>query len=316
MKNEYVRPLVIYHANCWDGFCAAWVARKALGDIEAVPAHYGTEPPDVTGRVVYLLDFCYSRAAMERIWRECRRLVVLDHHKTAMEALDGLHEPETGRDVVFDMGRSGGHLAWLWFSMPTYPLHGQSRPWLVDYTEDHDLWRHALYKSEVVNAALRSYPLTFHAWDRLATRTPTDLLPEGEAIRRYQREVIHSHVRNATEIELAGHFVLAVNATSLFSEIAGILAKGRPFGVCYFDRADGQRQWSLRSDTTGLDVSVIAQRFGGGGHPRAAGFQTIGSYRYEARMPVGISLSTVERVSDLLEQAIALLPGRDSDHVR
>ena len=38
------KPLVIYHAGCWDGFCAAWVARKALGDIEAVPAHYGSDP--------------------------------------------------------------------------------------------------------------------------------------------------------------------------------------------------------------------------------------------------------------------------------
>jgi len=33
-----LKPLVIYHQNCWDGFCAAWVARKALGEIEAVPS--------------------------------------------------------------------------------------------------------------------------------------------------------------------------------------------------------------------------------------------------------------------------------------
>ena len=50
MSDEKHIPLVIYHANCWDGFCAAWIARKALGEIEAYPGYYGQSPPDVTGR--------------------------------------------------------------------------------------------------------------------------------------------------------------------------------------------------------------------------------------------------------------------------
>ena len=115
MQTDTARPLVIYHANCWDGFCAAWVARKALGEIEAVPAQYGTPPPDVAGRVVYLLDFSYPRPIMEQILTTARRTVVLDHHKTAMEALDGLHQPETGMDVWFDMNKSGARLTWEWF---------------------------------------------------------------------------------------------------------------------------------------------------------------------------------------------------------
>ena len=103
-----MKPLVIYHANCWDGFCAAWVARKALGDIEPFPAYYGAPPPDVKDRIVYVLDFSYPRDVTERIATEARRSVFLDHHKTAMDALDGLHQPESGIDVWFDMNKSGG----------------------------------------------------------------------------------------------------------------------------------------------------------------------------------------------------------------
>lgn len=44
-----MKPLVIYHSGCWDGFCAAWVARKALGDCHFVPMNYGGEVPDVEG---------------------------------------------------------------------------------------------------------------------------------------------------------------------------------------------------------------------------------------------------------------------------
>ena len=270
-------PLVIYHANCWDGFCAAWIARKALKDIETFPANYGSKPPDVTGRIVYILDFSYPREEMEKILTTARRTVVLDHHKTAAAALDGLHQPETGMDVIFDMTKSGGRQTWQWFTMEGYTLwtpHQPRTPWLVDYTEDRDLWRHTLPCSEEINAALRSYPLEFELWDKFEEMNPIETLaPEGRAIRRAERQIVETHIKNAVPHIIGGHKVPVVNATVLFSEIAGELSKGQPFGACYFDRQDGKRQWSLRSDENGVDVSAIAKMYGGGGHAHAAGFE-------------------------------------------
>jgi oligoribonuclease NrnB/cAMP/cGMP phosphodiesterase (DHH superfamily) len=275
-----MKPLVIYHANCWDGFCAAWVARKALGDIETHAANYGTEPPDVAERIVYMLDFSYPRETMERLVTVARRTVVLDHHKTAMEALDGLHQPETGIDVWFDMNKSGGRLAWEWFTLNGYDMptpNSPRAPWLVNYTEDRDLWRHALPDSENINAALRSYPLDFELWDEFnETVGQREMFKrEGAAIRRAEKAIVDTHVRNARNTEMDGHVIKFVNATVLFSEIAGELSKGQPFGACYFDRQDGKRQWSLRSDENGVDVSAIAKAHGGGGHVHAAGFEEV-----------------------------------------
>lgn len=276
-------PLVIYHAGCWDGFCAAWVAKTALGDITPHAAHYGTPPPDVTGRRVFILDFCYPRAVMRQILSRAHAVTVLDHHKTAQAELDGicdefvlrpdLIQNPLGAELPFvrvDTSKSGGRLTWEFF----HPDTTDSRvPWLVSYTEDRDLWRHSLVWSKEVNAALRTYPLDFAVWDRLDERPVATLLVEGEAIRRAEEHIIETHVRHAREIELGGYTVRAVNATVLFSEIAGELAKGMPFGACYFDRFDGKRQWSLRSDENGVDVSAIAKRYGGGGHTHAAGFE-------------------------------------------
>lgn len=270
------KPLVLYHAHCWDGFCAAWVARKALHDIEAVPVQYGQTAPDVTDRVLYVLDFAYPRDAMAQMATVARRTVVLDHHQTAMEALDGLHQPESGIDVWFDMTKSGGRMAWDWFTVMGYDLptpNSPRAPWLVDYTEDRDLWRHRLPGSEDINAALRSYPLDFELWDALEQRQPAELSSEGQAIRRRERQIIKDHLHHAQAHQLDGHMGRSVNATVLFSEIAGELAKGYAFGACYFDRADGKRQWSLRSTAEGVDVSVIAKAHGGGGHPHAAGYE-------------------------------------------
>ncbi len=280
-------PLVIYHANCWDGFCAAWIARKALGDAEFFPANYGQSPPDVTDRVVYMLDFSYPRDVMDRLLTAARRTVVLDHHKTAQAALDGFHQPESGIDVIFDMDKSGARLTWLWFTMEGYALwtpHQPRAPWLVDYTEDRDLWRHALEGTHEINAALRSYPLDFALWDQFEQKEPrSTFYYEGAAIRRRERQIVEDHVRNARMCSFSlmvggpqaadDQLVPIVNATTLFSEIAGELARGHAFAACYFDRQDGKRQWSLRSAPDGADVSEIAKAHGGGGHKHAAGFE-------------------------------------------
>lgn len=272
-------PLVIYHANCWDGFCAAWVAKTALGEIEAVPAHYGQPPPDVRDRDVYILDFSYKRDVMGEIVNQARSVMVLDHHQTAEAELAGLDEelaPDLG--IVFAKDKSGGRLAWEHFAF-IGGWQGMPAPWLVDYTEDRDLWKHALPNSHEVNAALRSYPLDFDLWDRNfagAGPPPIGLVQEGAAIRRRERQIVEDHIRNARRENFDGTWTVPiVNATTLFSEIAGELAKGEPFAACYFDRQDGKRQWSLRSDESGLDVSEIAKSHGGGGHKHAAGFEEV-----------------------------------------
>ena len=216
---------------------------------------------------MFILDFSYPRAVLTAMkdgerFGQSQGILVLDHHHTAKAALAGLDFCEFSDD------KSGGRMAWEWWFGTQ-----DKAPWLVDYTEDRDLWLHRLEDSQAVNAALRSYPLDFDLWDQFAMQHPTDFTREGEAIRRRELQIVQDHIRHAREIEMDGHRIRAVNATVLFSEIASELAKGRPFGACYFDRYDGKRQWSLRSDERGVDVATIAKARGGGGHVHASGFE-------------------------------------------
>ncbi len=266
-----MKPLVLYHANCADGFCAAWVAHKAMPDAEFIAVNYGEPPPDVKGRKVYILDFSYKRAVMKELFVKADSVTCLDHHKTAAADLENICE---GRQIsrawcVFDMAHSGGRLTWDFF-FPCQPV-----PWLVDYTEDRDLWTWKLPSSKEVSAALASYERTFERWDSFAKELPPDmkadppnpLIPEGAAILRYQQQTVDSQAKNAV-----GHKVLSVNATTLISEIGEKLAQGRPFSATFFINAAGKKVWSLRSRDGGIDVSEIAKRHGGGGHKQAAGF--------------------------------------------
>jgi len=295
---SYSNPLVIYHANCRDGFTAAWVAWQALGqECEFFPANYGQDPPDCTGRDVYILDFSYKRPVMRKILSQAMKVVVLDHHKTAREELDGLMDefiqrpdlisnpPGSELPVIrFDMEKSGAMLAWEYF----FP--GRRPPNLVRYVQDRDLWEWKLNFSRQVNAYIESVPMDFSSWRWLSEQIgythdegpKREVVDKGFTILDYKGQLIEGICASASEVSILGHRVLAVNTSVFFSEVAGQLSIGRPFGAAYWVRQDGVTQWSLRSEPDGLDVSEIARAHGGGGHKHAAGFQ--GDPRPHARI--------------------------------
>jgi len=264
--------IVIYHANCYDGFGAAYVAWTMLGaTARYIKANYGDSPPEFDDRIkaIYVLDFSYPRAILEALHARLEAapggvLRVLDHHKTAQDNLEGLPY------CTFDMTKSGAMLAWEHF----YPR--RSAPDLILYVQDRDLWTLTLPQSREVSAALRSYPFDFYVWNGLVSSGVGKLKQEGGAILRYQDMMVNIMCDQAIIGDVGGHKVHIVNASVFFSEVGEELCiryPDEPFSAYYFDRADGKRQWGLRS-RGGFDCSAVAKLYGGGGHPGAAGFTT------------------------------------------
>lgn len=257
-------PIIIYHADCVDGFTAAWAAWRKYGDAaEYVPAHYGDEPPDVTGREVLIVDFSYPRSTLLDMARVASSIGVFDHHKTARENLAGLDW------CIFDEGRSGAGLTWD-------ILHGRdTRPMLVDYVEDRDLWRWEIHDSREVSAYIATVERTFEQWDSLCRELETDekrAIEKGRVALRVTAQYVE-HMKKRASLEwIAGYRVPCINTTFAHSELIGELAEGHPFAAGWFQRADGVLVYSLRSRRDGVDVAEIARRFGGGGHRNAAGF--------------------------------------------
>lgn len=261
---------VLYHGNCMDGFGAAWAAWKALGDAATyIPVFYGKPPPELPeNAIVSIVDFSYPRDVLLKLREHCAVVEVLDHHRSAEAELEDLDF------CVFDMNKSGAVLAWEWF-------HPHAKiPLLLEYVQDRDLWRFALPQSHAVTAFLRSFPYTFDMWEYLAQLLEKDLesvVQEGLAILRFQDQQVEMICKQAVTGSVAGYQVPIVNATAFFSEACDRLCElhpEAPFAAYYLDRADGMRQWGLRARGD-FDVSEIAERFGGGGHRAAAGFQTL-----------------------------------------
>ena len=258
--------LCIYHKNCADGFGAALAVKIYCEQqgypCEFVAAQHGDTPPQVTDKHVLIVDFSYSRDILIALTEQALSLKVIDHHKTAQEQLAGLD------NCVFDMTQSGAVLTWHTL------LGDQPLPKLLAYIQDRDLWQWLLPDSNAVSAALSTLPKQFEQWHPyLEDSKISSLIDQGNAIVLYQQQQIDKATKGgkACLTEIAGYTVPCINATHLISEIGEQLAQGHPFAALYFETTD-KRIFSLRSAKDGIDVSAIAQQFGGGGHFHAAGF--------------------------------------------
>lgn len=261
-------PLVVYHGNCPDGVVALWVADRfwsgsPSGQLDAIPGVYGQQPDleIMRGRDVVLLDFSYKRPVMDQIIDVSESVTVLDHHKTAEHELAGLPH------CLFDMLRSGAGMAWD-------VMMNDERPWIVEYTEDHDLYRHKLPSWEEVLVARSVYPLTVVQVEAFRGMEVQQLAREGAAMLKYRNALIEQATRHRPRAVIGGHSVPCVfnNIPSIISELGHRLSQNEPFSATIQELEDGTRVYSLRSTYDGLDVSEVAKRYGGGGHRNAAGF--------------------------------------------
>ena len=253
---RHAPEVVLFHADCSDGFGAAWAVWKRYPDAQFIPVKHGYPPPSgLDGRRVLIVDFSYDRPTLTDLAERSAGLLILDHHITAQRALDNLPF------AYFDLKKSGAVLAWEW-------AHDEPVPWLLQYVQDKDLWTWALPGSREINAALASYPYDFQLWETL---TQHRLETEGRAILRYENELVEKIASGAVLLPFHGAMVPVVYSAVLTSQVGERLSVDHDFCVIWHDR-DGRRYYSLRSRENGADVAAIAMRYGGGGHTHAAGF--------------------------------------------
>lgn len=266
---------VLYHADCMDGFGAAWALHNQFKDNATyIPCKYNSPPPVIPdGSFVFIVDFSFSKAELIRLQRRAAGIAVLDHHLPKKQEIGSLPF------VIFDEDHSGAVMTWK-HMFPDQPV-----PRLLEVVEDWDLWKFEKPLTREIHAALRSYPMEFDVWYQLDAKlrhNPFSLVSEGQAILRTEEQLVDMICKQATYMDdmlspLTPDHVKAVmvNATSHWSQVGHRLLELYPeaeYAATVYTLADGREKWSLRSRKGGIDVSEIARNHGGGGHHNAAGF--------------------------------------------
>ena len=259
--------VVIYHANCSDGFGAAWAAWKLLGSkAKYIACKHGSPPPDVTGKNVAICDFSFNNETTKKMIQDAKSLVILDHHKSAVVELHDIPE------AIFDMNHSGAVITWKFF----HP--GKEPPKLLKLIEDRDLWKWEVSYSKEFSAYFDMVPFEFEEFSKFEDESVIEsAIKQGAIILAYSKTVVKKIADKAKRRVFNGKRAYVVNSSHWMSEIGSRLAPDCDVAVIWFyDHEQRNIKVSLRAHHDNIDVSEFAKEYGGGGHAKAAGFSLPG----------------------------------------
>jgi oligoribonuclease NrnB/cAMP/cGMP phosphodiesterase (DHH superfamily) len=261
---------IFYHADCLDGFGGAYAAWKKFGDqADYYPSKYGHEPlaEESAGKEAYFIDFCYPKEKMDAVVKSAKSLVVLDHHEGVREVTESMPA------YVYDAARSGSTIAWSYFH-PEVPV-----PELLQHMEDEDLYKFNMPDTRRLGVYLSAHDFTFSFWDQVATgladpQKRKEILDKANAYLEYFNHLVALSVEHAHPVLFEGYTVLLANTSPLKTLKSAVgnelLKKMPPFALVMSVHPNGLGV-SIRGDGT-VDVSAIARKYGGNGHPSSSGF--------------------------------------------
>ena len=264
-----------FHHNDPDGQASGAIVRYALGpEVQLIESDYdGTPIPwEKVGQAekIIVVDFSFPVDEMVKL-AEGREFVWIDHHKSAMAEFDGIADNWPG---VRDISEAACVLTWKYF----FPE--RSVPKAILLIGDRDIWRWAekdtgpfnesLYNQDHDAGNIAFWKLLFED-DR---STVEKMIEEGTWLREINlRNVERMMAARSFEIQFDGHNTLAVNRSG--NGDIGNYGRERGYEIvyCYVDQMqNGILTTNVTLFSAKVDVSVIAHRYGGGGHAGAAGF--------------------------------------------
>ncbi len=300
-----MKTTILYHKNCTDGYISAlnfyayYKELNILDEVVFIPVQYNQSLPDqayIRDKIVYVLDFSFSKEDTVKLIEMASSLNMLDHHKAAVDNLftgerfidSSVVEKDDHAGVYFlhtktaslmiDKKESGATLAYNEVGKLIKNDHVRKRlDYLSIHAKDRDLWKFTLKDSLAVYEYCNKFNFDLEeGYKELVCSENnefTENITKSQIRVDMRNELANKYAKKHSIIKFMGYTVPVVNVSSDFSSIVGdILNKDHPFAVMYNVGYD-KIYVSLRSDKeTGVDVNEIAKKLSGGGHVNAAGF--------------------------------------------
>jgi oligoribonuclease NrnB/cAMP/cGMP phosphodiesterase (DHH superfamily) len=268
-----VSTVCLYH-NDADGRASAAVVRRYYNkQVVTIEMKYGDplqwdriEP----AKRVIVVDFSLPLAQMHQL-AQGRELIWIDHHISAIRSLGKAAGEWAG---LQNTNEAACVLTWQYF----YP--DQPVPRALVLIGDRDVWRWAETDTGPFDASLQQEntdPANDELWLPLLADDSTllqSLIERGTILRAAQLNSIHRQVSAyGYPVIFEGLRTLVINVRGNGDFGSAIRAMNYPLGYCYIDSMqNGKLMTFVSLFSSEVDVSRIAQKFGGGGHPGAAGF--------------------------------------------
>jgi len=293
MERTMLKTLILYHANCTDGAGAMWAAWKHFADDAKYIAvgHQSKKQDNILKRCrnadrIFMCDMMLELEDIKNILDNKTEVNILDHHISNIEKLHAssllVDYPGLLKDFT-DLERSGAGITWDHF-------HGGSRPAIIDYIEDFDLWNWRMPNGASIHTYLgqfnwKSQQLIIDRFNAFEKMSPGHLAAKGAPLVEFKNHLISRNLKQVgrakVSVVLPTEFsrivttynVPILNTNQFISETGNLMAEKESFAIVWQVMKNGTVRLSLRSDDEGADVRHIAQHLGvgGGGHTHSSG---------------------------------------------
>lgn len=273
---------MIYHWVDFDGIVSAAIVGKFVGDSEYIPWNYGDkEVPDVReGDKVYMVDISMDDFSLMAGWNDIAELVWIDHHASAIrrynEYLNGGGKPIKGFRQESDE-KAAAAFTWSWFT-------DEPMPRFVELVSSYDVWNH--YCPDVVD--LQAGLSLLSKEDRIPSsgilqrlvsgdeQEMTRIIEDGRIVSKY-RSIQNEGVcrAQAFSVHFEGLEFLAANSRG-GSMVFDSMWRPELYDAMLLFWLDSSMTWQVSMYSPKekeFDLSTIAVKYGGGGHPHACGFR-------------------------------------------
>ena len=275
----------IFYHNDLDGQCSAHLIDRAEvytnEEDKFYAMQYGMDFPlsDIQkGEMIFILDFSIEPDEMEKLLKVTGNVIWIDHHKTAIEKLVKYNGSLGG---IRKVGEAGCVLTWQWLQSQK-PFHYQPIPDYVKYIGDFDVMKFdfgdetRLFRAgcEAEDTHPRS-PI----WRWFAS-CPEAVIKQGKIVQKFMKKNREEYLRNyGFWVKWNGFQCFACNTPIWGSMPFEAVAPHTSIWISFRYEKGGYWTVSLYSDKKQVDVGEIAANYkykgkSGGGHARAAGFQT------------------------------------------
>ena len=306
------KPLLVflYHSRCYDGTTAAAIAQSYFIEHEFPSTHVyiGIYPGDLEKTVdqiiekykdrkaaVMSMDIAFTKTALKKLKDNFSKVQILDHHWGTSQEINPDHE-----NLIFDMNKCGATLTYhfLW--------EANEEPLFLKYIEDQDIYQFRQKDSKLINEGIhyllkfkywtleeankylnqfdisveafnneKSVP-DFRKWQKYLNSTKwLKTLQMGRIIHKYKSRLIRKTAYLSRTRTIGKHKVRVCESNAFANELADLYEDQDFDYILIYSRDLSKKDYvrvSLRSRKNGVNVALIAQKFGGSGHIHAAGF--------------------------------------------
>lgn len=286
----------IYHKNCQDGFSSLMVLLKSkLLSKDSIIYHdipSTTYPPkNIDNKNIIIMDVAYKYDVLREIFERANQVTFIDHHVSIREDVIELSKKYGNRvKIIYDINECGASLTWK------YLFKNKKLPLFIRYVRDNDIGTWKIPNTKPFIYSLRvKYDIDLKKdivkkWMELFDdNIVKKLVKIGKIYEEYAESLLDENVRKYS-LELFPSEIIFKEFRKNFIKsgqyrVAVICGNGCPsssllgnkimetvncdFAVLWTYNME-KKEYIISFRSKYVDVSVIAQLFGGGGHKLAS----------------------------------------------